>query len=130
LPHAIYEARNLGDAVSHGCVRLSVKNAATLSGLVKREKMANTNVVLTGGMPDAGPQTVAGPRPLPLDPDDPLYRAPPPLYQRVYGIGNPCRPHSSFSGARQRSYGAYLLHFLAIRWAIWHSATTPLSAVF
>ena len=29
--HGTYEQRNLGHAVSHGCVRLSVKNAATPS---------------------------------------------------------------------------------------------------
>jgi hypothetical protein len=78
--HGTYEARNLGHAVSHGCVRLSVKNAATLWGLVKQEKMANTKVVLTGEIPDAG--VVARSRPMPLTPDD--YRAPPPQYQRVY----------------------------------------------
>jgi len=38
--HGTYEQRNLGHAVSHGCVRLSVKNAATLWKLVTREKMA------------------------------------------------------------------------------------------
>ena len=43
------EQRNLGRPVSHGCVRLSVKNAATLWELVKRQKMANTTVVLSGG---------------------------------------------------------------------------------
>src|ERR1019366_1292510 len=53
--HGTYEQRNLGRAVSHGCVRLSVKNAATLWALVKREKMANTHVVLSGAIPDAGP---------------------------------------------------------------------------
>src|SRR5208337_4233388 len=41
----------LGHAVSHGCVRLSVKNAATLWALVKQEKMANTSVVVTGEIP-------------------------------------------------------------------------------
>jgi hypothetical protein len=50
--HGTYEQRNLGHAVSHGCVRLSLKNAATLWALVKREKMANTKVVLRGAMPD------------------------------------------------------------------------------
>lgn len=49
--HGTYEQRNLGRAVSHGCVRLSVKNAATLWGLVKHEKMANTKVVLNGSIP-------------------------------------------------------------------------------
>jgi hypothetical protein len=46
--HGTYEGRNLGRAVSHGCVRLSLKNAATLWALVKDEKMANTRVVLRG----------------------------------------------------------------------------------
>ena len=82
--HGTYEQRNLGRAVSHGCVRLSVKNAATLWALVKREKMANTKVVLSGEIPDAGLPTVARSRPLPLTPDDPIYRASPPQYQRVY----------------------------------------------
>jgi len=82
--HGTYEQRNLGRAVSHGCVRLSVKNAATLWGLVKREKMANTKVVLNGSIPGAGPPTVARSQPMPLTPDAPLYRAPPPQYQRVY----------------------------------------------
>jgi lipoprotein-anchoring transpeptidase ErfK/SrfK len=76
--HGTYEARNLGHAVSHGCVRLSVKNAATLWALVKREKMANTTVVLSG------PPEVARSRPMPLTPDDTYYRAPPPQYQRAY----------------------------------------------
>ena len=30
--HGTNEQRNLGHPVSHGCVRLSVKNAATLMG--------------------------------------------------------------------------------------------------
>ena len=87
--HGTYEQRNLGRAVSHGCVRLSVKNAATLWGLVKHEKMANTKVVLNGAIPDAGPPTVARSRPMPLNPDAPLYRTPPPQYQRVYDARPP-----------------------------------------
>jgi lipoprotein-anchoring transpeptidase ErfK/SrfK len=49
LGHAIHgtnEQRNLGRPVSHGCVRLSVKNAAALWKLVKQQKLANTTVVL------------------------------------------------------------------------------------
>jgi lipoprotein-anchoring transpeptidase ErfK/SrfK len=80
--HGTYEARNLGHAVSHGCVRLSVKNAATLWGLVKQEKMANTKVVLSGAIPTAG--SVARSQPMPLNPDDPRYGAPTPQYQRAY----------------------------------------------
>ena len=74
--HGTYAQRNLGRAVSHGCVRLSVKNAATLWKLVKQEKMANTKVVLSGATRDAGP--VARGRPMPLDPGDPDY--PPVIY--------------------------------------------------
>jgi lipoprotein-anchoring transpeptidase ErfK/SrfK len=66
--HGTYAQRNLGQPVSHGCVRLSVKNAATLWKLVKQEKMANTTVVLSGAIQDAGP--VARRRPMPLNPDD------------------------------------------------------------
>jgi lipoprotein-anchoring transpeptidase ErfK/SrfK len=50
--HGTYERRSLGRAVSHGCVRLSVKNAATLWKLVKQEKMANTSIVVTGDISD------------------------------------------------------------------------------
>jgi hypothetical protein len=83
--HGTYEQRNLGRAVSHGCVRLSVKNAATLWKLVKQEKMANTKVVLSGAIPDAGP--VARARPLPLNADDPDYGEP--QRQRRYNDGPP-----------------------------------------
>ncbi|MGC1575273.1 MAG: L,D-transpeptidase [Beijerinckiaceae bacterium] len=53
--HGTYERRSLGRAVSHGCVRLSVKNAATLWKLVKQEKMANTSIVVTGDVSDEAP---------------------------------------------------------------------------
>jgi hypothetical protein len=79
--HGTYEQRSLGRAVSHGCVRLSVKNAATLWKLVKQEKMANTTVVVSGVIPGAGPPTVARAEPLPLSADDPRY-APPPQVRR------------------------------------------------
>jgi hypothetical protein len=80
--HGTYEQRNLGRAVSHGCVRLSVKNASTLWELVKREKMANTIVVLGGAIPGAGSPAVARSQPLPLAADDPRYRASPPQDER------------------------------------------------
>jgi hypothetical protein len=85
--HGTYERRSLGHAVSHGCVRLSVKNAATLWNLVKHEKMANTIVVVSGAIPDAGPPAVARSEPLPLSADDPRYA--PPQVQRRYDNGPP-----------------------------------------
>lgn len=80
--HGTYEQRSLGYAVSHGCVRLSVKNAATLWALVKQEKMANTKVVLNGTISEAEPVARSGP--LPLNPDGHVHRAPPPQDQPVY----------------------------------------------
>ncbi len=75
--HGTYEQRSLGHAVSHGCVRLSVKNAATLWALVKQEKMANTSVVVIGDdIPDAEPSTVTHSRPKPLSAIDRRTRAP------------------------------------------------------
>ena len=74
--HGTYAQRNLGHAVSHGCVRLSVQNAATLWKLVKQEKMANTSVVLNGAIRDSGP--VARARSMPLDADEPTQ--PPVIY--------------------------------------------------
>ena len=109
--HGTYEQRNLGHAVSHGCVRLSVKNAATLWELVKRQKMANTSVVLSGAIPDAGSPAVARSRPMPLTVDNPNYGAPMPLaadeprygaplpqYQRRYDDNRPPLPFPFFFG--------------------------------
>jgi lipoprotein-anchoring transpeptidase ErfK/SrfK len=60
MPHAIFftkkghaihgttEEKNLGNAASHGCVRLSRANAKTLFQLVKETGLENTQVVLTG----------------------------------------------------------------------------------
>ncbi|MCJ2125034.1 L,D-transpeptidase [Methylobacterium sp. J-077] len=42
--HGTNHVRNLGRAASHGCVRLSVRNAATLFNLVKAQGMNRTRV--------------------------------------------------------------------------------------
>jgi hypothetical protein len=57
--HGTYEARNLGRAVSHGCVRLSTQNAATLYALVKDEGVFNTRVKLTGETPKGSEDAIA-----------------------------------------------------------------------
>lgn len=46
--HGTNHVRSLGRPVSHGCVRLSVRNAATLFGLVKAEGMGHTQVRIEG----------------------------------------------------------------------------------
>jgi L,D-transpeptidase catalytic domain len=66
MPHAIFftreghaihgtnELRRLGKPASHGCVRLSPQNAATLYTLVADNGLQNTQVVLTGLTPGRG----------------------------------------------------------------------------
>jgi lipoprotein-anchoring transpeptidase ErfK/SrfK len=49
--HGSYEVKNLGKAVSHGCVRISPENAAVLYALVKANGLENTRVVLNGVTP-------------------------------------------------------------------------------
>lgn len=49
--HGTNHVRNLGRAASHGCVRLSVRNAATLFGLVKAQGMGHTQVRIEGSEP-------------------------------------------------------------------------------
>lgn len=72
MPHAVFftkkghaihgtnETKNLGKPASHGCVRLSPKNAETFFNLVKDVGLANTQVVLTGVTP-GGEYKVAQP---------------------------------------------------------------------
>lgn len=70
--HAIHGTyhRGLGQPASHGCVRLKVNNARKLWNLVRREKMANTTVILTGTIPPPGSKAVARAESEQLDRDD------------------------------------------------------------
>lgn len=49
--HGTYEVKRLGKPASHGCVRLSTDNAATLYALVGEIGLKNTQVVLAGLTP-------------------------------------------------------------------------------
>ena len=49
--HGSLDVKNLGKPVSHGCVRISPENAATLYALVAENGLENTQVVLTGVTP-------------------------------------------------------------------------------
>jgi lipoprotein-anchoring transpeptidase ErfK/SrfK len=49
--HGSYEVKTLGKPVSHGCVRISPQNAATLYALVGKNGLKRTQVVLTGATP-------------------------------------------------------------------------------
>lgn len=77
MPHAVFftnnghaihgtnETRRLGSAVSHGCVRLAPKNAATLFRLVQAEGLASLRVTIVGNAPTAKKQRPAPARPTP-----------------------------------------------------------------
>jgi len=58
--HATNETKKLGRPASHGCVRLSPKNAETFFTLVKEHGLKRTEVVLTGSTP-GGDYKVADP---------------------------------------------------------------------
>jgi lipoprotein-anchoring transpeptidase ErfK/SrfK len=49
--HGTLDAKHLGRPASHGCVRLSPKNAATLFALVEKTGLKNTQVILAGSTP-------------------------------------------------------------------------------
>ena len=49
--HGTYEVKRLGKPASHGCVRLSRENAATLYALVVITGLKNTQVALAGLTP-------------------------------------------------------------------------------
>jgi len=73
MPHAVFftkkghaihgtnEAKKLGSPASHGCVRLSQKNAKTFFNLVKESGLKNTQVVLAGVTP-GGEYKITEPR--------------------------------------------------------------------
>jgi hypothetical protein len=102
--HAIHgtdSVNRLGTPASHGCVRLSRENAATLYALVEREGVLNTTVTLTGSAQYAlahgiGRRAIARGddvgQPVQLTPDDQV--APGQRYVDQYGnpvdrYGNP-----------------------------------------
>jgi hypothetical protein len=58
--HGTFDAKNLGKPASHGCVRLSPENAATLFELVEQEGVTKTKVVLTGSEQVALSRRAAG----------------------------------------------------------------------
>jgi lipoprotein-anchoring transpeptidase ErfK/SrfK len=63
--HAIHGSmyvKSLGRRASHGCVRLSPANAATLFAMVEKAGMKNTSVVIKGGFFDMGISELSVPK--------------------------------------------------------------------
>ncbi|MFZ1951384.1 MAG: L,D-transpeptidase [Pseudolabrys sp.] len=68
--HGSYEVKNLGRPASHGCVRISPENAATLFALVKKNGLKNTEVVLSGVTPGGEYKVARAPAPRSSDGDE------------------------------------------------------------
>jgi hypothetical protein len=109
--HGFFDVKHLGLAVSHGCVRLSPANAATLFTLVKAEGMANTSVVVTGTTPGGNGREIARRTPdqetlYSSAPVAPPYGAQQPGYaQPNYGQPNYGQPAYGQPNYGQPSYG-------------------------
>jgi lipoprotein-anchoring transpeptidase ErfK/SrfK len=87
--HGSYEVKTLGKPVSHGCVRISPQNAATLYALVKKNGLENTQVVLTGVTPGGESNVASDGLPDWSESDDNYYAPPeryyaPPQRRRYY----------------------------------------------
>jgi len=116
--HGFFDVKHLGMPVSHGCVRLSPENAATLFGLVSTEGMKETIVIVSGQTPSGGGayaarrgyiDTSAG-QPMQIDPgygQEPLQ--PPPAYGRQPDYQQAQQPYygqsDPYYGQPQPSYG-------------------------
>ena len=128
MPHAIFftkdghaihgslETKKLGRAASHGCVRVSPKNAETLFHLVEQNGLENTKVVLTGVTPGGEAKVAAQPTPRYRDADAaPWGYYPPPRglfgWQRGPGWGPAYAPPPRYREQRrgwfQRPRGYY-----------------------
>jgi L,D-transpeptidase catalytic domain len=108
--HGFSDVKHLGLPVSHGCVRLSPANAATLFALVKAEGMKQTTVVVSGQTPARGGEEMARRRgPAAQAAVQPLQVAPPgydgyqPAPPRPYDAQAYARPY--YGQAPQPGYG-------------------------
>ena len=61
--HGTHEVKRLGKPASHGCVRLSPENAATLYALVAKTGLKNTQVLLAGLTPGGEGKVASSMRP-------------------------------------------------------------------
>jgi L,D-transpeptidase-like protein len=87
IGHAIHgtdSVNRLGSPASHGCVRLSRANAATLYALVQEQGVLNTTVTLTGSS-----RVALARNPRPRDNTAVARRAPPQYDQQYDNAGDP-----------------------------------------
>ena len=121
MPHAIFftkdghaihgslETKKLGRADSHGCVRVSPKNAETLFHLVEQNGLENTKVVLAGVTPGGEAKVAEQPSPRYRDADaGPWGYYPPPRglfgWQRGPGWGPGYAPPPRYYREQRRGW--------------------------
>jgi lipoprotein-anchoring transpeptidase ErfK/SrfK len=96
--HGSLEVKRLGTPASHGCVRLSPKNAKTLYALVKANGLENTQVVIDGETPGGEAVAAVQPRYGERDPWFGQGYYPPPGYYPPRGYYPPPRRRGMFGG--------------------------------
>jgi hypothetical protein len=99
--HGFFDVKHLGLAVSHGCVRLSPDNAATLFELVKAEGMANTTVMVSGRTPGGNGQEIARRTP----DQETIYSGQSPGYGQQPGYGQPGYGQPGYGQSGYYQYG-------------------------
>jgi L,D-transpeptidase catalytic domain len=122
IGHAIHGTQvenRLGTPASHGCVRLSQANAATLYALVEQDGVLNTTVTLTGSAQVAlarnprGITTAVAGHDLP-QPDDQPYQPQYQTYQQQYTVAGapvditPRQPMQGQMAPQQRADDGYI----------------------
>ena len=100
--HGTLDARRLGSAVSHGCVRLSTAHAAKLYVLVEQQGLGATQVVIRGGNPGRAPAVARQPVPQEEDEADDSVEAAP-----RYGVPDAIYVPSSTDPPLLRGFSAF-----------------------
>ena len=100
--HGTLDARHLGSAVSHGCVRLSTAHAAKLYVLVEQQGLGATQVVIRGGNPGRAPAVARQPVPQEEDEADDSVEAAP-----RYGVPDAIYVPSSTDPPLLRGFSAF-----------------------
>jgi hypothetical protein len=106
--HGFSDVKHLGQPVSHGCVRLSPANAATLFALVQAQGMKETSVVVSGQAPAIArraPVEQAAVQPQAPPPGYDGYQPAPPQPYDAQGYYRQPAPPPSYGQAPQPNYG-------------------------
>jgi L,D-transpeptidase catalytic domain len=104
--HGFFDVKHLGLPVSHGCVRLSPANAATLFALVKEQGMKETTVVVSGQTPARGGEEIARRRAPVQEAAAQAGQVPPPGYNDGFQPAPP-RPYDGQGYYRQQPQQYY-----------------------